>query len=98
MAGISRTTNALAISKRFECLVGHPTLERLNFGIGGVNDNAAVAAMFPEEMTRPVSYRLRPVLSATTDAVSALRTTNCWGNGYDGYHILPCSPRKLVPK
>jgi len=44
----------------FECLVGHPTLARLNFGIGGRKANDAVAAMFPEEMTRTVSYKITP--------------------------------------
>lgn len=44
----------------FECLVGHPTLKRLNFGVGGQKKNNAVAAMFPEEMTRTVNYRIAP--------------------------------------
>jgi hypothetical protein len=44
----------------FECLLGHPTLKRLNFGIGRSKDNEKIAAMFPEEMTRSVSYRITP--------------------------------------
>jgi hypothetical protein len=44
----------------FECLIGHPTLKRLNFGIGRLKDNDKVAAMFPEEMTQSVSYRITP--------------------------------------
>lgn len=43
-----------------ECLIGHPTLKRLNFGIGRLKDNEKVAAMFPEEMTQPVYYRIMP--------------------------------------
>ena len=46
--------------KSFECLLGHPTLQRLNFGIGRLKDNEKVAAMFPEEMTQPVYYRCTP--------------------------------------
>ena len=44
----------------FQCLIGHPTLKRLGFGIGRLKDNEAVAAMFPEEMTQPVSARITP--------------------------------------
>lgn len=44
----------------FGCLIGHPTLKRLNFGIGRIKDNEKVAAMFPEEMTQPVYYRDTP--------------------------------------
>ncbi len=44
----------------FECLLGHPTLEHLNFGIGRLKDNDAVAAMFPEQMTRPVYSKITP--------------------------------------
>src|ERR1043165_4610407 len=44
----------------FQCLIGHPTLEHLNFGIGSLKGNDKVAAMFPEEMTQPVSYRITP--------------------------------------
>jgi hypothetical protein len=44
----------------FECLIGHPTLKRLNFGIGRLKDNEKVAAMFPAEMTQSVSYRITP--------------------------------------
>lgn len=42
----------------FACLIGHPALKRLNFGVGRLKDNTAIAAMFPEEMTRSVSYRI----------------------------------------
>lgn len=44
----------------FQCLLGHPTLKRVNFGIGRLKDNDAVTAMFPEEMTQPVSARIAP--------------------------------------
>jgi len=44
----------------FQCLIGHPTLKRLNFGIGSLKKNDAVAAMFPEEMTQGVSARITP--------------------------------------
>jgi hypothetical protein len=44
----------------FECLLGHPTLKRINFGIGRLKDNEKVAAMFPEEMTQVVYYRVTP--------------------------------------
>jgi hypothetical protein len=44
----------------FECLIGHPTLQRLNFGVGRLKDNKAIAAMFPEAMTRTVYYRIDP--------------------------------------
>ncbi len=47
-------------SKNFECLIGHPTLKRLNFGIGRLKDNEKVAAMFPREMTQTVYYRYTP--------------------------------------
>jgi len=47
-------------AKSFECLIGHPTLKRLNFGIGRLKDNERVAAMFPKEMTQPVYYRYTP--------------------------------------
>jgi hypothetical protein len=46
--------------RSFECLVGHPALKRLNFGIGRLKDNKAIAAMFPEEMQQPVNYRVTP--------------------------------------
>lgn len=46
--------------KSFECLLGHPTLQRLNFGIGRRKDNEKVAAMFPKEMTQTVYYRYTP--------------------------------------
>jgi hypothetical protein len=42
----------------FECLIGHPTLKRLAFGIGSVKKNEAVTAMFPEEMSQPVRARI----------------------------------------
>ncbi len=42
----------------FACLIGHPTLKRLNFGVGRLKDNKAIAAMFPQEMTRAVNYRV----------------------------------------
>jgi Leucine-rich repeat (LRR) protein len=44
----------------FQCLIRHPTLKRLNFGIGSLKKNDKVAAMFPEEMTQGVSYRITP--------------------------------------
>jgi len=44
----------------FQCLLGHPALKSLHFGIGRLRDNDAVAAMFPEEMQRGVSYRITP--------------------------------------
>jgi hypothetical protein len=44
----------------FECLIGHPTLKRLNFGVGRLKDNNEIAAMFPEEMTQTVYYRITP--------------------------------------
>ncbi len=44
----------------FECLLGHPALKRLNFGVGRSKDNEKIAAMFPEEMTESVSYRITP--------------------------------------
>ena len=46
--------------KSFECLLGHPTLKHLSFGIGRLKDNDAVAAMFPEEMTQPVYAKITP--------------------------------------
>jgi Leucine-rich repeat (LRR) protein len=46
--------------QRFECLLGHPTLKRLNFGAGRLKDNEVIAAMFPEEMTRTVYYTITP--------------------------------------
>ena len=42
----------------FECLRGHPTLKRLNFGVGRLKDNKTIAAMFPEEMQQVVNYRI----------------------------------------
>jgi hypothetical protein len=44
----------------FECLIGHPTLKHLNFGVGRLKDNKAIASMFPEPMRRTVSYRITP--------------------------------------
>jgi hypothetical protein len=44
--------------QNFECLIGHPTLRHLNFGVGRLNDNEKIAAMFPQEMTQSVSYRI----------------------------------------
>jgi len=44
----------------FECLIGHPTLKRLNFGVGRLRDNKAIASMFPDEMTRTVNYTMTP--------------------------------------
>ena len=44
----------------FECLIGHPALKHLAFGIGRLKDNKAIAAMFPEEMQRTVYYRITP--------------------------------------
>ncbi len=43
-----------------QCLLGHPTLKSLHFGVGRLKDNDAIAAMFPEEMQRPVYYRVTP--------------------------------------
>jgi hypothetical protein len=42
----------------FRCLLGHPTLKKLNFGIGRPDENDKVAAMFPDEMTKTVNYRI----------------------------------------
>jgi hypothetical protein len=44
----------------FQCLLGHPALRSLHFGIGRLRDNEAVAAMFPKEMRRSVSYKITP--------------------------------------
>ena len=44
----------------FECLIGHPALKHLNFGVGRLKDNEAIASMFPEEMTRTVYYKVTP--------------------------------------
>jgi hypothetical protein len=44
----------------FECLIGHPALKRLNVGVGRIKDNNAIAAMFPEEMTQVVYYKITP--------------------------------------
>jgi hypothetical protein len=44
----------------FQCLIGHPTLKRLNYGIGSLKANETVATMFPEEMTQSVSYKITP--------------------------------------
>jgi hypothetical protein len=44
----------------FQCLLGHPALKSLHFGVGRLRDNDAIAAMFPEEMQRGVSYRITP--------------------------------------
>lgn len=46
--------------KSFECLIGHPTLRRLNFGVGRLKDNDAISAMFPNEMTQTVYYKINP--------------------------------------
>jgi hypothetical protein len=46
--------------QNFECLIGHPTLKRLNFGVGRLKDNDAISAMFPTEMTQAVSYKISP--------------------------------------
>ena len=42
----------------FKCLVGHPSLKKLNFGIGRPNENNKVAALFPGEMTQTVNYKI----------------------------------------
>ncbi len=44
----------------FECLIGHPALKHLNFGVGRLKDNKAIASMFPEEMQRTVYYTITP--------------------------------------
>jgi hypothetical protein len=44
----------------FECLIGHRSLRRLNFGVGRLKDNKAIASMFPEEMHRTVNYTITP--------------------------------------
>jgi hypothetical protein len=44
----------------FKCLIGHPTLKRLNYGIGRIKDNEVVERMFPEEMTQPVYAKIMP--------------------------------------
>jgi hypothetical protein len=46
--------------RSFACLIGHPTLKRLNFGVGRLKDNDAIAAMFPEEMHQVVYYKVTP--------------------------------------
>jgi hypothetical protein len=46
--------------ENFECLIRHPTLKRLNYGIGRLKDNNTVEAMFPQEMTQSVRYRITP--------------------------------------
>lgn len=44
----------------FQCLLGHPTLKSLHFGVGRLKDNDAIAAMFPQDMQRSVSHRITP--------------------------------------
>jgi hypothetical protein len=44
----------------FKCPIGHPKLKRLNFGVGRLKDNKAIAAMFPAAMLQTVNYRITP--------------------------------------
>lgn len=44
----------------FKCLVGHPTLKHLNFGVGRLKDNKAITAMFPPAMLQTVNYKIVP--------------------------------------
>ena len=44
----------------FECLIAHPTLRRVNFGVGRLKDNNAIAAMFLEQVTQVVYYKITP--------------------------------------
>jgi hypothetical protein len=44
----------------FKCLIGHPTLKHLNFGVGRLKDNKAIAAMFPAAMVQTVNYKITP--------------------------------------
>jgi hypothetical protein len=44
----------------FACLLGHTSLRRLNFGVGRLKDNDAIAAMFPAEMSETVYYKITP--------------------------------------
>jgi len=55
----------------FECLVGHPALKRLNFGVGRLKDNDAIAAMFfgGDDAERELTGS-RPALFAAADAVA----------------------------
>jgi hypothetical protein len=46
--------------ENFKCLVGHPTLKHLNFGVGRLKDNKAIAAMFPATMVQTVNYKITP--------------------------------------
>jgi len=44
----------------FKCLLKHPTLKHLGFGVGRLKDNNVIAAMFPEEMSETVYAKITP--------------------------------------
>jgi hypothetical protein len=44
----------------FKCLIGHPTLKHLNFGVGRLRDNKAISAMFPAAMLETVNHKITP--------------------------------------
>jgi len=44
----------------FKCLLGHPTLKHLNYGVGRLKDNKAIATMFPAQMLETVNYKITP--------------------------------------
>jgi hypothetical protein len=44
----------------FQCLLGHPALKSLHFGVGRLKDNETIATMFPEEMQQRVYYKTTP--------------------------------------
>jgi hypothetical protein len=46
--------------RSFECLIGHPSLRGVNFGVGRLKDNKAIASMFPGQMQRTVYFRITP--------------------------------------
>jgi hypothetical protein len=46
--------------ENFRCLIGHPTLKHLNFGVGRLKDNDVIAVMFPATMTETVYYKITP--------------------------------------
>ena len=47
-------------AESFKCLIGHPTLKHLNFGVGRLKENKAIAAMFPASMLQTVNYKITP--------------------------------------
>ena len=44
----------------FKCLIGHPTLKHLDFGVGRLKDNKAISAMFPAAMLETVNHKITP--------------------------------------